>query len=129
MEYGKCVDGACKYVVATMLQQEAEEKPSYKEHGIDYDIWLDSDINGQILYGETTRYLQDHGLMKDRDFTIEGQRLIAGNSPSMEKSYDGRYRKDTYHDVLRGAFLNDVIKAIKLRYPQWDVFDPCNRFA
>lgn len=63
------------------------------------------------------------------DITFEVAQMIAGASPSIEKSYDGRYRKDMFRDIAMNAFYNDVFIEIQKQHPETECWDFCSRSA
>lgn len=107
-----------------------------KERTDGYDPFDDEDLVYECVNGTTFEHgtvYHWYGTVSSRygnpceDMLFQTAQMIAGNSPSIEKSFEGQYRKDMFRDVALGALLNDVIIEIKLTHPE--IVDPefCDR--
>jgi hypothetical protein len=130
MTYFEHVQKISKQVI-THLDAHYEE---YEEE--DFGPYNDEDLVNECIYGTVFNYGDDnnwHGDAKDMhgntcvDMTFEIAQMIAGNSPSIEESFNGQYRKDTFRDVAKGALMHDVLLEIKKSHPE--IYDPefCDR--
>ena len=87
----------------------------------------DDDLNTEILYSECIDYCNKNDLAINGCLTSDAASFIAGYSASIEFSYDGRYRKDSWRDVVWGAFLYDVQCKVKEKNPNWRFNNTCER--
>lgn len=92
----------------------------------------DEDFFMEIVRGECTEYAKIQGWMSDSKWlpalSFNASQMIAGASPSIEDSFNGQYRKDSFRDVAWGAFLKDVLIELKNYYPNINFCNaPCER--
>jgi len=106
------------------------------QRDVDYDPFDDLDLVNESVHGIAQLYGKENGWYgqvlnryesETYGMLLPAAQMIAGNSPSIEDSFNGQYRKDMFRDVAEGALLNDVILEIKLSHPE--VLDPefCDR--
>ena len=111
-----------------------EEDPNHSYEG--YDIWYDDQAVSEAITDGVAVYAKEnswygqvhnrHGKLEE-NLTLPASQFIAGNSPSIEESFDGQYRKDMFRDVALGAIYNDIVIELRKKYPEMDCYDFCSR--
>lgn len=96
-----------------------------KKSEIGYDAFLYTDFVSEVIVNTAKDYCNNNGWygnVKNRfdmdtvDLLLSACQLIAGNSPNIERSFDGMYRKDMFRDVCLAALRQDIYLKLKEKY-------------
>lgn len=81
-----------------------------KSRNEEYNSFKDSKEIEANLYWEVGQFLAKHTMLMDYGYglTLKACQFIAGNSPSIEASFEAMNRRDTFSEVCRRALVEDV---------------------
>lgn len=103
-----------EFIYSTMIEQSAN-------YAINHDWYNKSDDYYESILDVIKCYQADMWLL------LSIAQMIAGESPSIKKSFDGMCVRDTFEDVVWYSFLNDVTMQIKILHPDFEEFNFCDR--
>ena len=75
----------------------------------------DSELLDEVFRGETHQWLVSKNMIDitSMELNFKACQFVAGNSDSIEESFDNMYRKDGFADVCINALMQDVVIRVK----------------